>query len=71
MRGFLAGVAVTMLVIAAFPQVGRWISAAPYRAVAMWNQGDMTATPAYWQGGGRDGRMGGGARGANAPGYVD
>lgn len=70
MKEFLAGVVVTMLVIAAFPQVGRWITTAPYRVAGVWTQSDMTATPAYWQGGGRGGRMGGGARGA-APGYVD
>jgi len=71
MKEFFAGVIVTMLVIAAFPQVGRWIIAAPYQALAVWNPGYANATPAYWQGGGRGGRMGGGARGAGTPGYVD
>lgn len=60
MKEFLAGVAVTMLVIAAFPQVGRWVTAAPYRMFAVWDQGYAGATPAYWQGSGRGGHMGGG-----------
>lgn len=59
MKGFLIGVAVTILVIAAFPSVGRWVTTMPYRTAAMF--GYSAPSPASWQGQGRGGgRMGDG-----------
>lgn len=57
MRGFLAGVAVTILVMAAFPAVGRWVTALPYRTFAAWSPAAATDVPTAWHGGGRGQRM--------------
>ena len=61
MKGFLAGVVVTILMIAVFPQLGHWVTALPYGTFAAWSPA-ADGTPAAWQGGGRGGRMGGGPR---------
>lgn len=56
MKGFLAGVAVAILVMAAFPSLGRWVTTMPYRAVTTWSSAGGSV-PASWQGAGRGGRM--------------
>lgn len=58
MKGFLAGVAATLLVVAVFPSVGRSVMAAPY-ALAAW-----TGTSWYGTGMPADGEFGRG-RGGN------
>ncbi|MBS1183301.1 MAG: hypothetical protein H6Q99_3181 [Proteobacteria bacterium] len=70
MKGFLAGVAVTILVIAAFPSLGRWVTAIPYRTFAAWSPAN-SSVPAAWQGGGRGGRMAGGGPRTIPAGYDD
>lgn len=65
MKGFLAGVAVTILVMAAFPAVGRWVTALPYRTLSAWNMADGNM-PAAWRGEGRGQRMAGMGRGPSA-----
>lgn len=70
MRGFLAGVAVTILVMAAFPPLGRWVTTLPYRAFATWSPA-ATGVPAAWHDGGRGQQMAGGGRRAALAGYDD
>lgn len=67
MKGFLAGVAVTILVMAAFPSVGRWVTTLPYRA---WSPATL-GTPAAWYGMGRGERMPGAGRRAMPAVYDD
>lgn len=55
MKGFLAGIAVTILMLAAFPSLGHWAMAMPYRALATFSPASGSV-PASWQGGGRGGR---------------
>lgn len=70
MKGFWVGVAVTVLVIAAFPALGRWVTTMPYRTVAMFNP--AVGSPAVWQGGGgRGGRMTGGRPRSIPAGFMD
>ena len=68
MKGFLIGVTVTILVIAAFPSVGRWVTTMPLRTAAMF--GYSAPTPAAWQCPGRGGgRMGEGRVRGTPAGY--
>jgi len=70
MKGFLAGIAVTMLLLAAFPSLGRWAMAMPYRAFATF--GHPTASmPVGWQGAGHGGRTAYGCPRAMSASYVD
>ncbi|WP_156886952.1 hypothetical protein [Pleomorphomonas oryzae] len=68
MKGFLAGIAVTILMLAAFPSLGHWAMAMPYRAFATFGPA-TSAVPAGWQGIGRGGRTAYGCPRAMAASY--
>lgn len=68
MKGFLAGVAVAVLVMAAFPSLGRWVTTMPYRGLAAWGAAGGSV-PTSWQGAGRGGRMAGGCQRTTPAGY--
>lgn len=70
MKGFLAGIAVTVLLLAAFPYLGRWATAMPYRALATLGQ-PTGSVPAGWQGAGRGGRTAYGCPRAMSASYDD
>lgn len=70
MKGFWVGVAVTLLIIVAFPPLGRWIIATPYRTLAAYGQ-TAVDVPTARQGGGRGGRMTSGCPRALSAGYAD
>lgn len=70
MKGFWVGVAVTVVMIAAFPALGRWIKTMPYRTVAMLDP--AVGSPTAWQaGGGRGGRAAGGCPRSIPAGYTN
>jgi len=71
MKSFLAGVAVTILIMAAFPSLGRWVTTMPYRTVATFSPA-AGSFPAAWQGsGGRGGQAAGNCPRAISAGYFD
>ena len=70
MKGFLAGIAVAMLLLAAFPSLGRWAMTIPYRALATFGQ-PIGSVQAGWQGAGRGGRTAYGCPRAMSASYDD
>jgi hypothetical protein len=71
MKGFISGIAVAILIMAAFPSLGRWVTTIPYRTFATFSPA-AGSVPAAWQGGGgRGGRAAGGCPRAISAGYSD